>query len=97
MKNRKSRPAFAALNVVFARFGSVNEYENAVENLMIATRHLRRGEMGLEVEVGNNFDGLQISIDGPAALVQEFLPHVSDAGFTVVKLIPHKSIMAVAA
>jgi len=98
---RKQRQAHAAtcnaLIVKYVPFADDAAYRDAVEKLMQTTRHLRRGEMGLEVTVGNNSDALQIAIDGPSALVEEFIGFVYDAGFNVKTVMPTQSVMALAA
>ena len=93
---RRKMEDAAAMNVNYAAV-SQGLHANNTEKLMASTRHLRRGEFGLEVNVGNNSDNTQISVDGPAALVQEFLGFVYEAGFEVISVRPTKSASLLAA
>jgi 7-keto-8-aminopelargonate synthetase-like enzyme len=87
----------SAACIAFEAFENDEQFGDAVERLMETTRHLRRGEMGLEVQIGNNCDARQINIDGPTALTTEFMGYVADAGFVVTVVRPMASMMALAA
>ncbi len=88
---------YSALVITFTEFDTQREFDDARSALLKNTRHLTRGEMGCEVSVGNNTTNRCIEIDGPSAVVMQFLSFLEAAKFSVISMRPQASVMAIAA
>jgi hypothetical protein len=88
---------YQALRISYDRFETQGEHNEAVAALVKNTHHLTRGEYGASASVGNNSDNCIISIDGPAAIVAEYLEQLMQLPFNVVSIRPQRSVMALAA